>query len=552
MPLDLQLPDWNHWLPKIHPMDAVPDRFIGGEGQRWYQEELPEALASGNLGDVETATRRMVTELRRTDGVTNHSRPSGFSANKHALSRASVRQWLAVKFWETFHGHHLQDDVDEAYCDDPDRPWCEPLGWPGRQRIPFDIAGHISAPSGQQSSPWIYANEAQEKTFSHVWYHLQMVINPGTQPKSSGQNPVDVGYQRGHVRHAEEMGPPADFRQFQTEIKIWQLHSKTGRVDINNREWNANISRTNFLERVAPADPALRRALMTAGMRAWWDQMRRHAITDFPRQTTNPWYYPESEVPASTGWTSNQNQGQQTYQMLIESAQEGLLPAGLIDSIGTDWGQPMWPDTGVPPYDDRPRWDEIAKQATQQIILTSLSASAEESTVVLKWETAAETNNEGFDILHESPKMTGFKKIGFVEGAGSTQDTRSYRFEANELSSGLHRFRLRQKGEDGSSFLTKPVRVNVGNDQLRTLRVTGPNPIRHSTQLTFTVAESGSVTVSLYNTLGQRVAHLTERRAIPDQEYTVRMSADSLSSGAYFVRLEAPGGTRVQRVVVLQ
>ena len=554
MPLDLQLPDWNHWLPKIHPMDAVPDLFIGGEGQRWYQEELPEALASGNLGEVETATRRMVAELRRTDGVTNHSRPSGFSANKHALSRASVRQWLAVKFWETFHGHHLQNDVDEAYCDDPDRPWCEPLGWPGRQRIPFDIAGHISAPTGQQSSPWIYANEAQEKTFSHVWYHLQMVINPGTQPKSSSQSPVDVGYQRGHVHHAEEMGPPADFRQFQTEIKVWQLHSKTGRVDINNREWNANISRTNFFERVAPADPALHRALMTAGMRAWWDQMRRHAITDFPRQTTNPWYYPESEVPASTGWTSNQNQGQQTYQLLIESAQEGLLPAGLIDSIGTDWGQPMWPDTGVPPYDDRPRWDEIAGLADSEmpVELTDFTVSLDGTSALLTWKTANETGNAGFELLHRAPDAPAFSQIKFVEGAGTTSEPRSYRFRTDDLDPGLHQFRLRQVDKQGSTTLTDPVRVRVKADERLRLRLDGQNPVRRSTALTFTVKRRGPTTLSVYNILGQEVKRLYDREASPGQTETVTFPVGRLSSGTYFVRLRAPSGTQTKRLTVVK
>lgn len=358
MPLAVQFPDWNNWLPKIHPMDAVPDRFVGGEGQRRYREELPDALASGELWRVVKATRKMEEDLRLKDDVTKHSKPSGLTDNQHAISRASVPQWLAVKFWETFHGRHLQDDVDEAYCDDPDRPWCEPLGWPGRRRIPFDIAGHISAPNGIQNFPWIYGSEAQGNALTHLWYQVQMVINPGTQPRSTAQSPVDIDYQRGFVGATEEMGPPSDFRQFLTEIKAWQLHSRTGRVDVANRGWNANQSTLYFLDRVDPSDPTLKRALHTAGVRAWWDQMRRHEISAFPRTEDNNWYYPESNPPDPTEWTSHTNQGQHTYQYLIESADKDLLPASLVDCIGTKWGQPMWPTTGE--ATSGPAWDEIA------------------------------------------------------------------------------------------------------------------------------------------------------------------------------------------------
>ncbi len=362
MPLDIQFPDWNSWLPKVHPMDAVPHQFMNGEGQRWYEEELPEALASGDLGDIETATRRMKAELRQ-EGVLKHERPPGFTANKWALSRAGAYKWLAVKYWETFHGHHLEDRADEAYP-----TWSEPRGWVGRQRIPFDLAGHISAPTGQQSPPWIYANEAQEKAFSHLWYQVQMVLNPGTQPASSHQTPVDLGYQRSHIGDiAAHFAPPADYRRFLTEIKAWQRWANGDLAD-PARGWNANAGRVNAFERIDLPTARLNRALHTAGMRAWWHEMRQFAPSAFPRGPENEWYEPEDAVPEPTGFTSNRAQGQQTYQYLIAAAEQNLLPATLIDSIGTLWGQPLWPHTGVPPFDDRPRWDALAAPTVRQSI----------------------------------------------------------------------------------------------------------------------------------------------------------------------------------------
>lgn len=362
VPLALQFPDWNSWLPKIHPMDAVPDAFLGGAGRRWYRDALPAAVGSRNLNATETATRRMKAELRR-DGVLKHDRPPGFTANKWALSRAGAYKWLAVKYWETFHGHHLEDRADEAYP-----TWSEPRGWIGRQRIPFDLAGHISAPTGQQSPPWIYANEAQEKAFSHLWYQVQMVLNPGTQPASSHQTPVDLGYQRSHIGDiAAHFAPPADYRRFLTEIKAWQRWANGDLAD-PARGWNANASRVNVFGRMDLPTARLNRALHTAGMRAWWHEMRQFAPNAFPRGPENEWYEPEDAVPEPTGFTSNRAQGQQTYQYLVAAAEQNLLPATLIDSIGTLWGQPLWPHTGVPPFDDRPRWDALAAPTVRQSI----------------------------------------------------------------------------------------------------------------------------------------------------------------------------------------
>jgi hypothetical protein len=34
IPIALQMPDWNHWLPQVHPLDAWGQRFAGSEFAR--------------------------------------------------------------------------------------------------------------------------------------------------------------------------------------------------------------------------------------------------------------------------------------------------------------------------------------------------------------------------------------------------------------------------------------------------------------------------------------------------------------------------------------
>jgi hypothetical protein len=89
-------------------------------------------------------------------------------------------------------------------------------------------------------------------------------------------------------------------------------------------------------------------------MRSWWDQHRQFNVADFPREVTNEFYYPETTTQEKDEWTSSKEQGQTHYQYLINAHSSGDLPSSLVDSIGTEWGDPMWPNT------TDPSWDQIA------------------------------------------------------------------------------------------------------------------------------------------------------------------------------------------------
>jgi len=58
--------------------------------------------------------------------------------------------------------------------------------------------------------------------------------------------------------------------------------------------------------------------------------------------------------------------------------------------------------------------------------LTSFSALTHASDVILNWQTATETNNQGFEIQRSNDGE--FEKIGFVPGHGTTTEIQSYIF----------------------------------------------------------------------------------------------------------------------------
>lgn len=82
-----------------------------------------------------------------------------------------------------------------------------------------------------------------------------------------------------------------------------------------------------------------------------------------------------------------------------------------------------------------------------------------------------------------------------------------------------------------------------------TLAENYPNPFRSSTTITYTVPTSSTVTLEVFNMLGQRVATLVDGRKEPG-EYSIVLEAGSLTSGLYIYRLRA-GSRRISRKMLV-
>jgi hypothetical protein len=80
-----------------------------------------------------------------------------------------------------------------------------------------------------------------------------------------------------------------------------------------------------------------------------------------------------------------------------------------------------------------------------------------------------------------------------------------------------------------------------------------PNPFNPSTSITFTLPNSASVSLTVYDLLGNTVATLAKGK-MDAGTHTVRFSATEygLSSGMYFYRLESGGSIVVRKMLLLQ
>jgi hypothetical protein len=64
--------------------------------------------------------------------------------------------------------------------------------------------------------------------------------------------------------------------------------------------------------------------------------------------------------------------------------------------------------------------------------------------------------------------------------------------------------------------------------------------------------EPGPVTISLYNTLGQRVRTVYRGTPAASEQEEFTVEADDLSGGLYFLRLKGEGVTATKKITVVQ
>ena len=186
--------------------------------------------------------------------------------------------------------------------------------------------------------------------------------------------------------------------------------------------------------------------------------------------------------------------------------------------------------------------------------LATLNATLEDEEATLRWTTASETNNAGFEVQHRGPDAEAFEPLGFVESKapnGTADTATEYRFGTTTLEVGRHAFRLRQVDTDGSATLSDTVAVEVGLDAASTVEV-APNPVQTDATITLRVQTAQEVNTALYDLLGRKVRTLHEARLAPRQAHRLTLEADGLPSGAYLLRVTGERFETTRRVTIVQ
>jgi len=187
--------------------------------------------------------------------------------------------------------------------------------------------------------------------------------------------------------------------------------------------------------------------------------------------------------------------------------------------------------------------------------LSYFSAKVSENGINLKWRTETEVNNYGFEVERSQMSnvngQTEWRKLGFVTGNGNSNSPKDYSFVDEKVLAGKYQYRLKQIDTDGQFEYSKTIEVNFGSPNKIELSQNYPNPFNPTTTISFSLPQSGNVTLKVYNTIGQQVAELVNGYKEAGV-HTVNFSASDFNSGVYFYRLETESFSELKKMILVK
>ncbi|MCK9425812.1 MAG: SBBP repeat-containing protein [Ignavibacteriaceae bacterium] len=169
--------------------------------------------------------------------------------------------------------------------------------------------------------------------------------------------------------------------------------------------------------------------------------------------------------------------------------------------------------------------------------LASFSANFQKGKILLRWSTATETNNYGFEIERSRDKIA-FVKIGFIRGNGTATEKNDYSYSDNNLNSEKYYYRLKQIDLDGSFTYSNIIEVKTEFPEKFELLQNYPNPFNPETNISFTLPMNSKVTLSVYNVLGELVESLINKE-LNAGKHSVVFDASKYVSGVFFYKLNS-------------
>ena len=200
----------------------------------------------------------------------------------------------------------------------------------------------------------------------------------------------------------------------------------------------------------------------------------------------------------------------------------------------------------------------ISDTTTVPVELLSFSSSVSANVVTLKWSTATETNNRGFEIERSADRSNlpdgkaGWIEIGFREGKGTTTEPQQYSYSDNlsGITSSKLYYRLKQVDFDGSFKYSDIVEAVIA-PSVFSLSQNYPNPFNPTTTISYQLPENSFVTLKVYDILGREVATLLNEYK-PAGKYEVDFNAAALPSGVYFYQIKAGNYTAIKKMILLR
>ena len=340
IPLQVQLPDWNQWLPGTHPMDAFGSTFTSSRYNTIYQTlrsslqvQNPSVYVAqkSNLQAWFTAFYNLYVQVGTPIWASNNWTPTTTD------DMYSLAQWGMVKTWELMNEFQL-----EGYAPNMFGPQADPRAW--FSDLPFFVApGNLKMDSN--GTPGLRNGSAATYTYlSYAWYNLQLILNDSSGDYSY-QFPIDWPYSNGSVKGLGALVSSQGGIQALWMIKALQVLQQNGQgPQLAGGGWEPNAAQISLLVTTewnmgvwAGVDPSTRAAITNGIVKSWLA-----SATQFtPKQFYAGNWTTETARPVPGGNAYDSVFVDWVWYMIPRFAFVGVDPT--VVSQLAQWAQTVWP-----------------------------------------------------------------------------------------------------------------------------------------------------------------------------------------------------------------
>lgn len=197
----------------------------------------------------------------------------------------------------------------------------------------------------------------------------------------------------------------------------------------------------------------------------------------------------------------------------------------------------------------------LTQSSSLPVELSSFSGSVNGNGVLLKWTTATEVNNYGFEI-ERSSEYSGWSQVGFVAGSGNSNSVHNYSFTDKPNGGITFSYRIKQIDNDGTFKYYDAITVSINGTNQTRLLLNSPNPFNPSTTIKFYVPSTENVTLTIYNIIGEEVTTLVNNQVSAGYHITYWNGKDNfgntVASGIYLYRLQAGNFVETKKMNLLK
>ena len=190
--------------------------------------------------------------------------------------------------------------------------------------------------------------------------------------------------------------------------------------------------------------------------------------------------------------------------------------------------------------------------------LSTFTAVYTNGSSLLQWTTQSESNNQGWNIYRSQTVLEDAVQINgyLIPGAGTTSEPTEYTYRDiyNLEENNTYYYWLESRSFSGYTDIHGPISLTIGNpgiDELPEATVlysAYPNPFKPETTIKFSIKETETAELTIYNVKGQRI--ISENFEAGIHQY--KWNADKYLSGIYFYKLKTKSYSKINKMVMLK